>query len=83
MSNPTLVVGYVLSWVRFNEALDVQAPDTPLKLRIVFAFLPCVTAVIAIILVLNYKLDEDRVREVRAALEARRAGRGARQMPPT
>jgi GPH family glycoside/pentoside/hexuronide:cation symporter len=67
----TLVVSYILIWVGFNENIDVQAPETLTKLRLIFALLPCFMAIVATVLIYRYPLSEERVRETRAILEAR------------
>lgn len=71
----TLWVGYCLRWVGFNENLDLQRPDTIHNLRLLFALMPLAFIVLSFILLMFYPLSEQRVREIRDVLEARRRER--------
>jgi GPH family glycoside/pentoside/hexuronide:cation symporter len=71
----TLWVGYCLRWVGFNEDLDVQRAETIYNLRLLFALLPLAFIVMSFILLVFYPLNEQRVREIRDVLEARRRER--------
>jgi glycoside/pentoside/hexuronide:cation symporter, GPH family len=64
--------GVVLSMVGFDESVDKQTVEAITNLRIADLIIPVVTALLAIVLVWKYNIDEKRANEIRAALVARR-----------
>lgn len=67
-----LTSGIVLSAVGFNEDKQMQAAETLTNLRIADIVVPVVAALIAILIIWSYKIDEERANEIRKALIARR-----------
>jgi GPH family glycoside/pentoside/hexuronide:cation symporter len=74
MSVSMLIVGPLLDQVTgFNAKLGGnQAPDTIWWIRVLFAGIPVAALVVAFLLVQLYPLTRDRMRDIRATLEARR-----------
>ncbi len=64
--------GLVLKIVGFDQTLAQQATDTMIKLRLADIFIPAITAALAIWVMWNYTLTEEKAREVKEQLEARR-----------
>jgi GPH family glycoside/pentoside/hexuronide:cation symporter len=64
--------GAVLKMVGFDQTLAQQTVETMTKLRIADIVIPAITAGLAILVMLKYNLTEERAREIKAKLEARR-----------
>lgn len=65
--------GYVIDASGFNPDLGADQPEgTLLTLRLLFAFAPAVAFVLALISLHFYRLDDERMWEIRRELEARR-----------
>jgi len=64
--------GLVLKLVGFDGSAAQQTADTLLSLRIADIVIPAFTAFLAILVMWKYDLSEDRAREIKAKLEARR-----------
>lgn len=64
--------GLVLKLVGFDQNAAVQAADTLTKLRIADIIVPALTAGLAILVMWNYDLTEERVNEIKEELIARR-----------
>ncbi len=64
--------GIVLKFVGFDQNVAVQSADTLTQLRIADIVIPIAAAVIAIFVMWNYDLSEERAHEIRAELEKRR-----------
>lgn len=64
--------GLVLSMVGFDAGQPVQSSETMTQLRIFDIVIPCLTAFLAILVMKNYTLNEDKVAIVKADLEVRR-----------
>jgi GPH family glycoside/pentoside/hexuronide:cation symporter len=58
--------------VGFDQNAAVQAAETITRLRIADIAIPALTAFIAIIVMWKYDLTEEKAREIKAELEARR-----------
>jgi GPH family glycoside/pentoside/hexuronide:cation symporter len=72
--------GYLLNATGFDVALEgAQTDQTLLLMRIFDVFIPVITSAIAIWAVVKFPITEDKAREIRQTLEARRgkAGGGA------
>ncbi len=67
--------GLVLSMVGFDAKSSIQAAQTMHDLRIADIIIPSVTATLAVLIMWNYSLNEDRVSNIKKELEARRAER--------
>lgn len=67
--------GLVLSMVGFDAKSSIQAAQTMHDLRIADIIIPSVTAALAVLIMWNYSLNEDRVSNIKKELEARRAER--------
>jgi len=64
--------GLVLKLVGFDGNAAQQTAETLLNLRIADIVIPATTAFLAILVMWNYNLTEERAREIKAELEARR-----------
>lgn len=64
--------GAVLKWVGFDGAAATQTAETMTGLRIADIVIPALTALIAIVVMWNYRLTEERARAIKAELVARR-----------
>ncbi len=64
--------GAVLSWVGFDPGSVTQSAETMTNLRIADIAIPVITASLAIWVMWNYKLDEERVHEIKEVLVKRR-----------
>jgi GPH family glycoside/pentoside/hexuronide:cation symporter len=67
-----IVGGAVLSWVGFDGNAATQSAETLTQLRIADIVIPSVTAALAILIMWNYDLTEEKAREIKAELEERR-----------
>jgi len=64
--------GAVLKMVGFDQTLAQQTAETMTKLRVADIVIPAFTAGLAILVMWKYSLTEERAREIKAELEARR-----------
>ncbi|HKK80504.1 MAG TPA: MFS transporter [Phaeodactylibacter sp.] len=64
--------GLVLKMIGFDQNLAQQTTETLINLRIADIVIPASTAAIAIWIMWTYSLTEERAREIKAELEARR-----------
>lgn len=64
--------GFILKMVGFNQNLAQQTADTMYYLRIADIVVPSVTALLAIIVMWNYNLSEEKAQEIKASLISRR-----------
>lgn len=64
--------GAVLKFVGFDQNLAQQTTDTITNLRLADIIIPALTAGLAILVMWNYNLTEERAREIKAELESRR-----------
>ncbi|NNE37247.1 MAG: MFS transporter [Gammaproteobacteria bacterium] len=67
-----IVGGAVLSWVGFDGNAATQSAETITQLRIADIVIPSITAGLAILVMWNYDLTEEKAREIKAELESRR-----------
>ena len=67
--------GLVLSMVGFDAKSSIQAAETMHNLRLADIVIPSFTAGLAVLIMWNYSLNEDRVSNIKKELEARRAER--------
>lgn len=64
--------GAVLKFVGFDQSLAQQTADTLIKLRVADMVIPALTAGLAILVMWNYNLTEERSREIKKELVSRR-----------
>lgn len=69
--------GIVLSLVGFEASNAIQAPETLHNLRIADIVIPSLTAGLAVLIMWNYSLDENRVSRIKKELEERRNKKNA------
>lgn len=67
-----LTSGAVLNLVGFDKNAEVQTMETLTNLRIADILIPSFTGLLAIIIIWNYKITEEKAHEIREALTARR-----------
>lgn len=66
-----LLSGLILASVGFDQSITVQSDSTLAGLRAAFILVPVTGTIIGILVMRSYKLDESRVNEIRAQLDAR------------
>jgi len=64
--------GLILSAIGFDQSVAVQSQETLELLRMVYIAVPSVGTIVAILVMRNYDLDEQRANEIRAQLDARK-----------
>jgi GPH family glycoside/pentoside/hexuronide:cation symporter len=64
--------GLILSAIGFDQSVAVQSEETLQLLRLVYIAIPSIGTIIAILVMRNYDLDEQRANEIRTQLEARK-----------
>ena len=67
-----LTSGAVLSWVGFDENATSQTVETMTKLRIADILIPCIAGLLAIVVMWNYDITEEKAHEIREELVLRR-----------
>ncbi|MEO1479136.1 MAG: MFS transporter, partial [Bacteroidota bacterium] len=67
-----IVGGAVLGWVGFDGNAATQSVETMTQLRIADIVIPAVTAALAIVVMWNYDLSEEKARGIKTELEERR-----------
>lgn len=72
------LTGTILTLVGFASGAESQSPEAITGLRLFFSGLPIVGTLIAIMIMWNYDVTEERANEIRAKLEARK---GKTQQP--
>lgn len=64
--------GWILQATGFSSRLEVQSPEAMQMVRMALTGIPVTGLVIALVAILGYPLTEQRMREIRQQLEARR-----------
>ena len=64
--------GLILSAIGFDQSVAVQSKETLELLRMVYIAVPSLGTIIAILVMRNYDLDEQRANEIRVQLDARK-----------
>ncbi|OWY23821.1 MFS transporter [Sphingobacteriales bacterium UPWRP_1] len=64
--------GLVLKLVGFDSKATIQTAETIVRLRLADIIIPAITAAMAILVMWNYDLSEDRAKEIKAELVRRR-----------
>ncbi|MFL1010556.1 MFS transporter [Flavisericum labens] len=67
-----ILSGVILKIVGFDQNVSVQAAETMTQLRIADIVVPATTAALAMIVMWRYSLNEDRARQIKDELVARR-----------
>ena len=67
-----LLAGWVLKAIGFDAGKTTQSVETMTNLRLFDIFVPVITAAIAIWIMRNYSLSEDKAKEIKAKLVTRR-----------
>jgi glycoside/pentoside/hexuronide:cation symporter, GPH family len=67
-----VLAGWVLQVIGFDASKAVQSVDTITNLRLFDIFIPIITAAIAVWVMWDYNLSEDKAKEIKAQLVARR-----------
>jgi GPH family glycoside/pentoside/hexuronide:cation symporter len=67
-----VLAGWVLEVIGFDAGKAIQSTETITSLRLFDIFIPIITAAIAIYVMRNYSLSEDKAKEIKAELVARR-----------
>ncbi len=67
-----LLSGMILSAIGFNQAVAQQTDEALTLLRLPYIVVPITGTLLAIFIMRNYDLDEEKAHEIRLALEARR-----------
>jgi len=63
---------FILQWVGFDSTTDLQTAHTIFMIRFLLAAIPIVGLVLALIALARFPLTQQKMAEIRAALEARR-----------
>lgn len=69
--------GYIISLSGFVDGAATQTPEALFNMRVMYAILPTLLIVISLIMAIEFPIDERKMREVRAQLDARAAAREA------
>lgn len=77
-----LASGAILSFIGFDSALEVQPEGAITGLRIFFSGLPILGTTIAMLVMWNYNVSEERAVEISAALKARKMSKLASSSYP-
>ncbi|MDB4581470.1 MFS transporter, partial [Porticoccaceae bacterium] len=67
--------GLILSVIGFDQTVAIQSDETLSMLRLSYVLIPCIGTSIAIFVMRNYDLDEQKANEIRAQLDARAAAK--------
>ena len=67
--------GLILSLIGFDQDVAIQTDETLAMLRLSYILIPCIGTSIAIFVMRNYDLDEQKANEIRAQLDARAAAK--------
>jgi len=65
----------ILSVIGFDQTVAIQSDETLSMLRLSYVLIPCIGTSIAIFVMRNYDLDEQKANEIRAQLDARAAAK--------
>ena len=71
ISGVMVLSGYMINWSGFDESLAAQTPDTILKLRLLYAFVPATGMFLAILTILLYPINKKKALEIRAQINRR------------
>jgi GPH family glycoside/pentoside/hexuronide:cation symporter len=69
--------GLILSLIGFDQSVAVQSDETLQLLRLTYIIVPSIGTLVAILVMRNYNLDEQRANEIRVQLDARREAQTA------
>lgn len=69
----SLLCGFILVWIGFDAKLGAQSPLTLELMKFSYFLMPFLGAILVILFMRNYELDEDKVYRIRDELESRHA----------
>ena len=69
-----LLSGLILTFIDFNSGAATQTYETMFELRLFFSAIPLIGTLIAIWVMRDYDVSEERTLEIRAAIEQKKAG---------
>ena len=69
-----LLSGLILTFIDFNSGAPTQTYETMFELRLFFSAIPLIGTLIAIWVMRDYDISEERTLEIRAAIEQKKAG---------
>lgn len=72
-----LAVGALLVSTGFNAQALSQSPETILKMRILFSFIPAIIMGLALLLLYRYPLTRERMAEIKELIEQRKQNKAA------
>ena len=64
--------GWILQFTGFDSSLPAQSEESLFMIRVLLSGIPTIGLVVAVIMILRFKLTEERVHEIRGMLETRR-----------
>jgi GPH family glycoside/pentoside/hexuronide:cation symporter len=67
--------GFILSFIGFEQGAATQSEETTIGLRLVFSGLPIAGTLLAMFVMRNYDLTEEKSQEIRTELDRRKAER--------
>lgn len=73
MSFGALLGGFVLVWIGFDAKLGAQTPHTLELMKFSYFLMPFIGALVALLLIHRYELDEAKVYDIKSALDRKRA----------
>lgn len=77
----SLLCGFILVWIGFDAKLGAQSPLTLELMKFSYFLMPFLGAILVILLLRNYELDEDKVYYIRDELESRHASIAHHEQP--
>jgi GPH family glycoside/pentoside/hexuronide:cation symporter len=63
---------FILEWIGFDSKLTIQTPHTIFMVRFLLAAIPIIGLFLALVALARFPLSQEKMAEIRAALEARR-----------
>ncbi len=70
-----LLSGLILTFIEFKSGAPTQTPQTMFELRLFFSLVPILGTLIAIVVMWNYDVTEERANAISAELKARKTGK--------
>ena len=67
-----LFSGLILSFIGFNQDVNLQTPDTLQSLKLAYILVPMIGTVLAMMIMSGYDLSEQKAHEIRQKLESKR-----------
>ena len=73
MTTAVFLSGFLAVWIGYEAGADTQKMSVMITMKACFAFMPALGALVAIICIWKYPLNQKRVMEIRVALDERGA----------